>query len=390
MTVTLVLRAAVLMGVAAAACRRAIPPSPSPSPVVGAAAQRSGIELSAEGVANAGIQTARASSEAFGPRLTATAAIEADPQHVARVGSRVAGRVTAIDVRLGDTVRRGQALVEIDAVELHQVALEYFTARARTRQAEDVLARQRQLVTERVGAVQDLRRAEADSAAFSAALHESEEHLHFLGLTERDITALRDQTSHGEARSTLRAPIDGRVAALDVSLGQVLNGTEDLATITRLDLVWASLRVYERDLANVTPGTSVEVRVPPWPQRVFPGVVSFVGDLVDPVTRTVEARAALSNPDGMLRPGMSATASVALRGREAALWLPVEAVQPHAPGEVVFVRTGPRRFAPRAVVVGPEQGGYVPVTAGLSPGEEVVVRGAFALRGELERAELEE
>ena len=88
-----------------------------------------------------------------------------------------------------------------------------------------------------------------------------------------------------------------------MALGQVLTGTEDLATIARLDVVWASVRVYERDLARVTRGTGVEIRVPPWPERVFPGTLAFVGDLVDPATRTVEARVELSNPEGLLGPG---------------------------------------------------------------------------------------
>src|SRR5262249_42593846 len=156
---------------------------------------------------------------------------------------------------------------------------------------------------------------------------------------------------------------------------------EELFVIAQTDEVWAALRVFERDLGAVVPGAAVEVRVPSDPDRVFRGTISFVGDLVDPVTRTAEARAALANATGELRPGMSATAEVALPPESLALWLPTEAVQSHDDGRVVFVRVGERRFEARRVATGAEQAGLVRVVSGIAPGDEVVVQGAFALRG---------
>jgi cobalt-zinc-cadmium efflux system membrane fusion protein len=298
--------------------------------------------------------------------------------------------VVSIAVHLGDVIQRGQAIAEIDTVELHTVSMEFLTAVARARQANDALARQQQLVRERIGAEADLRRAEADAAAQRAALQEAEEHLHFLGLTDRQIAGLRARTSHGEARSTVRSLIDGRVETVNVSIGQVVSGTEDLATVAQLDVVWASLRVYERDAVNVRMGTTVEVTTPGVPDRTFTGTVTFVSAIVDPVTRTFEARVPLANQEGLLRPGMSATATVAVHDVEQRLWVPVDAVQPHDNEHIVFVQVGDRRFAPRVVTVGDERNGFVPVLSGIQPGDPVVIHGAFALRGELDRAALEE
>lgn len=370
------------------ACQRA-PAPPAPDPPVDPGAEHI-VELTPEGALNARVQTARLTPETFVPRLTTAGAITADAHHLARVGSRVNGRVVNVLVRLGDAVTRGQPLVEIDTVELHQVAQEYLTAVARMREAEDLVARARALAAQRVDSEEALRRREADAAVAAAALHEAEEHLHVLGLTERDIQRLRARTTHGESRSRVRAPIAGRVVALDVTLGQVLSGDEAIVTIARLDTVWATLQVYERDIGRLAQGAAVEVRVPGFPGRVFPGTLTFVGDLVDPATRTLEARAELRNPDGALRPGMSAVATINARGAPPTLALPVEAVQPLEGGRVVFVRIGERRFQARPVTVGDEGGGVVPVETGVAPGDEVVVRGAFALRAELEREELEE
>jgi cobalt-zinc-cadmium efflux system membrane fusion protein len=371
------------------ACRRA-PPDVEAEQTHARARRDEAVELTPAGMVNSQIRVERITTETFAPRVRIPAEIQADPDRLAHIGARTPGRVVALVVRPGDVLHRGDAIAEIDTVELHQVSMEFLTAVARARQANDALARQQQLVRERIGAEADLRRAEADAAAASAALREGEEHLHFLGLTDREIAQLRARTSHGEARSTVRAPIDGRVENVNVSIGQVVSGTEDIATVAQLETVWAVLRVYERDAANVQVGTSVDVTTVGTGDQHFTGRVGFVSSLVDPVTRTFTARVALENPGLVLRPGMSATASVTVHETQEHLWLPVEAVQPHEGESIAFVQVGERRFAPRVVRVGEERNGFVPVLEGLRIGESVVTRGAFALRGELERSAFDE
>jgi cobalt-zinc-cadmium efflux system membrane fusion protein len=374
-----------LLCLVADGCRKPEPPPPAaPLP------SKSIVELSAEGMQNAQVQTAKLLPQTFGPRLTTWATLTAAPQDIARLGARVSGRVVAIHVQLGDAVQKGQPLVEIDAVELHQVSTEYLTAVARAKETDDALARQKQLVAERVGALAELRRAEANAAAAHATLSEADEHLHFLGLTDDAIRALRAGSSHGSERSVLRAPFAGRVAALSVALGQVLAGSEDIVTITRAATIQAILRVYERDLAGIAEGTPVELKVPSYPDRPLRGTLVALGGLIDASSRTIEGRVAIANEDGALKPGMSATAVLPLRSAAPKLYLPAQAVQTDGVERVVFVAIGERRFEARPVVVGPEQGGVVAIESGLQSGTEVVVHGAFALRAQLERAALEE
>ena len=218
-------------------------------------------------------------------------------------------------------------------------------------------------------------------------LREAEEHLHFLGLSTAAVSAVRSGKSRAGDRSIVRAPIAGRVAALSASLGQVLAGTEDILTIVDSDKLWATLRIYERDLAGVVVGTPVELRVSSYPDRVFKATVQVIGEVADPVTHTVEARARLANADAVLKPGMNATASIALKAADATLWLPAEAVQARGIDRIIFTRVKERRFEAHLVTAGLERNGFVPVSSGLTEGAEVVVHGAFALRGELDRAE---
>ncbi|MCL2725568.1 MAG: efflux RND transporter periplasmic adaptor subunit [Polyangiaceae bacterium] len=372
----------VLLGlVLLASCKKVDPPVP-----VADAGSEITVELTSEGLATAHVRTEKVGPGTFTPRLRLAGSIVGDPKHVAEVGARVSGRVVAIRVVLGDRVKRGQVLAEVDTVELHQVVLEYRTAVAKAKSAQDTLARQKQLVDERVGPIQDLRRAEAAAAEAEAALTESREHLKFLGLTDTDVAQIR--TGTGDAKSRIMSPIDGRVAMLNLTPGQVLTGSETIAVIADLDPIWAQVRVYERDLQTIRPDAAATVAVPAYPDRTFDGTIAFVSDVLDSKSRSAEVRIRLVNEDGALRPGMSANAFTARRAGDQSTWLPVAAVQPHEGARIVFVRTGERRFQARRVIVGEEQGDYLPVESGLGPDDDVVVEGAFTLRGELERAAL--
>ncbi len=192
---------AVIFSIAVAAACHKPPPSLPPAPET----NKRVVELSPEGMQNAEVRTAKLTPQTYRPRLVTTALISADPQDIARLGGRVSGRVAAIHVQLGDPVRRGQPLVEIDAVELHQVATEYLTALARAKEAEDALLRHKQLVAERVGAIVELRRAEANAEAARAALREADEHLHFLGLSDETIRSMRAGSSHGSVPGESRS-----------------------------------------------------------------------------------------------------------------------------------------------------------------------------------------
>ncbi len=351
-------------------------------------AARDRVSLSAEASRNLGVVVDALGAARFGPRLLVPAAIEADPSRMAEVGARVTGRVVALRVSIGDVVREGAPLVEIDTVELHQVTTEYQMAVARSRQTLDALSRARTLQVEQVGATQDLRRAEAENAAAQAQLREAEEHLHVLGLREADITQLRSGTSHGQTRSVIRAPVEGTVAALPVAIGRVVAGGDLIAVVGRTDRVWASLRLFEQDLFRLHPGLAVTVRLS-GSARDFNWTVSVVAPVIDPVTRTAEGRVALDNPDGALRPGASAVASIWIPATESRRWLPREAVQSHEGALVVFVPVG-GGFEARPVRIGEEENGRVPVLEGLEGVDRVVVRGAFGLLGELERDALGE
>ncbi|RYF52318.1 MAG: efflux RND transporter periplasmic adaptor subunit [Cytophagaceae bacterium] len=354
----------------------------------GGAIEKESVRISQEAYQNAALRTAVVGTDVFLPRLETTAVISADPQRIAQVGSYMAGRVAIINVRLGDRVERGNPLIEVDSIEMHQVSTEYRTALAQAQQADDNLKRQEILAKEHVNSAQDLFRARTTAQQASATLDEAEEHLGFLGLDIATVQALKRGQNVAPLRSIVRSPIPGRVAAMSVSIGQVLGGKEQLITIMDTDPVWATLRLFESDIQDIKVGAEVCLGVPGFPKRLFRGKVAAISDLIDTTTRSVEVRARLDNADGSLKPGMSAVASMSLPSEGEGDWLPAEAVQQHNDHKVVFVQASALEFEPQTVVVSGERAGYVRVKPGLKRGCTIVVDGAFILLGELERASL--
>lgn len=347
------------------------------------------VALSPTALANARVTVERVDALTATPTLDLLGTLEADPSRMALVGARVSGRVTAVHVALGDTVRVGSPLIDVDTVELHQVTNEYVTAIARARQTRDVLERARQTHALETTSTETLRRAEADDSVAQSTLHEAEEHLHFLGLRESDIARLRTTTSHGESRSVVRSPVSGRVSAVTVSVGQVVGAEQQIARVGSTDAVWLRLKVFVSELGRVTPGATVIARALTADGNILGrGTVIAVSDVLDPVTRTVDARVSFM-PEAPTVMGANVRATVAISpGTQQ--WIPNDAIQTYEGRTVVFVRVGERNFEPRTVTLGETIGGATALRSGLARTDSLVVSGAFVLRTELDRASLDE
>ncbi|HEX2165110.1 MAG TPA: efflux RND transporter periplasmic adaptor subunit, partial [Thermoanaerobaculia bacterium] len=284
----------------------------------------------------------------------------------------------------------GEALAVLDSIELGEARAAYLGARARHEVAARELDRERSLAAERIATEREVLAAEASAREAAADLAAGRERLELLGLSAREIAALT-WDDPGASRVSVRAPFAGRVVAKEATRGELVTPERNLFTVADLSRVWVWLDVYERDLRHVHPGERVEATFEAWPGETFRGEIAYVADQVDPATRTVRARVDLPNPDGRLKPGMFATVEIAGSGGEEAapaLAVPRAAVQRDGEGSILFVRTGPGRFERREVEIGRLGDEHAEVLAGVAPGEEVVVRGAFLLRSQAAGDEL--
>lgn len=308
---------------------------------------------------------------------------------LAHLSARVPGRIVSVFANLGDRVKEGERLLLLDSPAFGEAQLEYRKARTTLRVMEKALERANALLDRGAIGEGEQQRREADYENVRANLHEAEEKLHLLGMTEQEIDRLATKTlPHAEvARVSLRAPFTGEVIERNATIGEVIDPNKTLFTVADLSTVWVRADFPEQQAGQLKTGLTSEVRVSAYPNSTFRGAITYVGAVIDPTTRTVMARAEVANPDGQLRPEMFAEVTLITDG-QSVLSVPRSAVQQVGSKTVVFLVRGPRRFEAREISVGQGSSEYLPVVKGLAEGDEVVTQGSYTLKSEYLREQM--
>lgn len=178
---------------------------------------------------------------------------------------------------------------------------------------------------------------------------------------------------------TLRAPISGAVARRHLNPGQYVTENTAVFTIVRSDVLKFTGTVPEHFALEIRPGQPVRIRVEPVPSRQFAGRVTRVSPAVDMTSRTVQVEAEVPNPEGLLKPGLFARAALVLREDRNVAFVPEGAVSYFAGITRVFV-VADGRAQERTVSLGARKDGFVEVVKGVQPGEQVATSGLGQLQ----------
>lgn len=362
----------------------------SPPPEATPSAQPGVLELPSGSSALAQLQTERVGFYPMQMSLKAQAGkILPNENRLAHLGPRVPGRIVAVYANLGDRVKSGDRLLLLDSPAFGEAQLEYRKTRTAVGITEKALERAQALLDRGAIGAGEHQRREADFQNAKADLHEAEEKLHLLGMTEREIERLgAEKLPHAEvAQVFLRAPFSGEVIERNATVGEVVDPNKMLFAVADLSTVWVRADFPEQQAGRLQTGLGVEVRVAAYPDTVFHGAISYVGAMIDPTTRTIMARSDIPNPDRRLRPEMYAEVTL-LTPEQSVLAVPRAAVQQIGNRTIVFVVRDPRRFESREVKVGELFNNYVEVKAGLENGDEVVTQGSYALKSEMLREQI--
>ena len=309
-----------------------------------------------------------AASRPVSAKLVFPGVVEADPARTAPVLTPLAGRVTKLEVALGDRVHKGQTLALIDSPDLDQ-------AFADDAKAADTLGLatknlQRQEGQHKIGAAsdRDLDQAKSDRAQAQAEYTRTQARLRMLG------------PSSGKSHLlVVAAPASGSVTTLSVAPGTMVNDpTQALMTVVDLSTVWVTAQVPEKNSGEVAKDQSAEVTLAAYPGKALQGRVLNVSDVLDPDSRRERVRIAFANPGYALKPNMFATVTVSGPQRTEVV-VPSSALLMNNDRTSVFVATAPWTFERRTVEPDLGDESLVPIRSGLAPGEQVVVKGGILL-----------
>ncbi|MDP2342727.1 MAG: efflux RND transporter periplasmic adaptor subunit [Deltaproteobacteria bacterium] len=330
-----------------------------------------------------GIRTARAALSPVSDRLEVPGVITAPPEGHAAVFAAQQGRVLLAGgggkgvPMLGSVVKKGQLLAVLEAAltvgERASFSVEAAQAESEVAAAEANKAAAERNVTRLAGLEGVVSQRERDEAGVElkeaqAALSAAEAKRAAFGSTERS------------TRVELRAPIDGVLADVDVSPGQLVEPGRRAFLIVDPAVLWVEAKVYEADLARLSTNAHANIVVDAWPAQQFRGELLALGEVVDPDTRTVKALFRVENQERRLKLGMFARVQIGAGAAADVLVVPESAVLDVDGRRLVFVHTAPEEFQSREIAVGRRDGDKIEVRAGLAAGERVVISGLLSLK----------
>lgn len=313
--------------------------------------------------------------------------VQVDEERTAQIGSYVTGRIINMFVILGDYVKPGDRLARITSPELTQSQLAFLRASSRVVVTQKSYDRAKHLLAADVIPLAEVERRQSELEIAQAELSAATDQLRLYGMDEVEIKEL---SRKGKIFPFLdvKATREGYIIARNVIVGQVVQPSDPLFQVADLSSVWVVGDVPEQIARDVRLGQHVEINVPAIGDKDRDGVIIFVSDTVNRLTRTVMTRVMVDNPDRKLKPDMLANMHIT-DPQHKSLVVPEAAVVRELNQDYVFVATGERRFQRVPVELGPEVADFRPVLSGLTVDQRIVMEGAFHLDSERKLAELE-
>jgi len=321
------------------------------------------LNISVEKIQKLGVKSEAAALRELGRTIRAVGKVEVDERRLYTVAPKFEGWIQQLHINAtGQSVSRGQALMEVYSPDIVSAQQEYVIAAKGT---------------------QSLKQGTADAQfgirqlADSALLR-----LRNWDISETQLQRLR-QTGVVRRTLTLSSPVSGVVLEKVAVQGMRFMPGEVLYRIADLSSVWLLAEIFEQDLALVQAGQTADITVNAYPGKVFKGKVAFIYPMLNPQTRTAQVRIDLPNPGGLLKPAMYAKVELAAaREKIKVVSVPISAVLNNGTRQVVLVELGGGRYEPRSVKLGMQSDQYVQVMEGLNEGEKVVTSANFLIDAE--------
>jgi membrane fusion protein, heavy metal efflux system len=309
---------------------------------------------------------AEATAHPTASELVVTGTVTPDIARNVPVVSLASGRVTAINARLGDTVRKGQLLLTIRSDDVAGGFDAYRKAVADELLARKQLNRAVDMYAHGAIAEQDLEVAQDTADDAKVTLETATEHLRLLG----------NDPNKPMGMVYIYAPVSGVITDQEVTNAAAVQAfnTPSPFTISDISSVWIVCDVYENDLPTVKLGDTAEITLNAYPDRPFKGTVSNIGAVLDPNIRTAKVRIEVANP-GIMRLGMFAKATFRGQTKEMHTIVPASAILHMHDRDFVFVPAPDKKFHRVEVVSGdllPENTKLQEIKSGIKPGQQVV------------------
>jgi cobalt-zinc-cadmium efflux system membrane fusion protein len=357
--------------------------------------------------AKAGIITGAVRGWEMARVLEVTGAVEFDPKRIARVAPRAGGTIWLLDKQVGDAVKAKELLAIIDSVDVGKAKAAFAQAKVQLDLKRQRRGRLQPGVSPE-GAIADADAAVREAQLNLAAAHQAllnlglpfrladaqmdsdsqlARRLQVLGLPKPLADALSDETTSNLLPVFNPLEVDGVVLKRDGVSGETVAPLQPILVVgdARRMMLMLDIRQEDRDLLNPGGHPRVEFTAEGDAKVTATGEIDWVGQDIDPKTRTAKARAFVDNADGRLKANSFGRAQLTVQAPKVVPVVPEEAIQWEGCSHIVFVREEANQFEVRKVELGLRRGGYVEVRpaegkTGVKIGETIAVHGSHVLK----------
>lgn len=275
--------------------------------------------------------------------------VEYDEETIAHIHLRTEGWIEKLAVKsMGDRVKKGQLLMELYSPELIRAQQDF---------------------------VQVLKQ---DSRALAGA---AERNLIALGMSQRQLEKLKRDRKVSQTIK-IYSPQNGFIERMGIREGMFATPAVELMSLVDLSSVWIQTSVFESQARWIKEGQDMQARLNAYPEQQWSGKVDYVYPELDPVTRTLQVRLRVPNPQRLLKKEMYAEVTINAGLLKNVLLIPKISVIRDGQNERVIIALGDGKFQPRKVKIGDEMGAQLTVLDGLTEGEDIVVSSQFLIDSE--------
>lgn len=344
--------------------------------------QNNSIELSDKQLSLSEIETGTLTEREISHIVTGNGFLELPPENMATVSLPIPGRIAKVYVTVGDKVKKGQTIAEVEHPDHIMIQKEYLENRSNFETAKNEYSRIRELSADNISSQKQLQEAEAKYISAKAAKEASQASLALLNIDPEDL--YQNGIKH---RFAVKAPISGSITSTSLNIGKSVNPGESLFEMIDKSHMHVNLQIFESDLPNINLGDSVKFNLISHPEEQFKAFIQYIGERVDPGNRSVEVIAHIKEPKDVFKEGMYVNGAIHTQKRTV-LTLPETALINRDNKWFAFIRKG-NTFENIEVHKGGEMDGFVEILNPQAfPAETpIVTRGAYYVETELEKTE---
>jgi cobalt-zinc-cadmium efflux system membrane fusion protein len=329
-------------------------------------------------------------------QITLPGSLSLNSNKTAHITSFVHGQISDLSADLGKRVHQGQKLITINSPDFGKAQADFLQTRAALNLSQQEYERAKMLREEKAIEEREYLRRKAEYEKLSTEYGALGSTLHSYGITHTQIDeliakcdALEDEEYKCEIADPnlpILSPIAGIVIFRDAIVGAHIEPEKILFTVSDLGTLWAILDAYEKDIPFISKDSTVQILSPLYPEKKFPGKITYISETIDQKLRTIKIRVEVSNSEGLLKPNMYIQGILENRTQgKNVLTIPEEAIQNMNGKKVVFVMESRGVFAAREVEIGNKVGHRRIITEGLKPEDYLVLKGAFTVKTEMKK-----